>query len=74
MNSVLGKLAIQRVDTFDMPREKAMALNAHCTLGRGIEKAAKGKLADFKSLLDANYKWLDEILDVAKKTFARYVI
>ncbi|KAK2187274.1 hypothetical protein NP493_174g03063 [Ridgeia piscesae] len=54
-----------------MPQEKVMALNAHCTLGRGIEKAANGKLADFKSLLDANYKWLDEILDVAKKTFAR---
>ena len=56
-----------------MPQEKALALNAHCTLGRAIEKAAKAKLVDFKSLLDTNYKWLEEILDVAKQTFARYV-
>ena len=56
-----------------MPKARALDLNAHCTVGGAVEKAAKQKLADFNSLLEANYKWLEELLQIVKQTFARYV-
>ena len=56
-----------------MPKARALDLNAQCTVGRAVEKAARQKLADYNTQLEANYKWLEELLHVVKQTFARYV-